>query len=127
MERKDETLRERLLMRLPQPENFAAYQQKVSAQIAKVERVSRHEKWIAGALWLFAIVNLLFLTEWRGEKWMATPHGHLAEFSCLVIFIFGGVVLLGSAIRGNYVGILKEVKQLQLQVLELQAAIEKKS
>jgi hypothetical protein len=122
MEQKSDNLRERLLARLPKPEKLAAYQREVAVEIAKNEKRLRLQKRIAAALWIFAVGFSLLLTLWRGESWMATPHGHMAEFSCLLLFIWGAVQLLGSAIDGSRIAILKEVKQLQLQVLELQAS-----
>jgi hypothetical protein len=127
MKQEGDTLRAQLLARLPQPANYAAYQEQVAAEIAKSEKRLRLEKRIAAALWIFAVVFSLLLTVWRGESWMSTPHGHMAEFSCLLLFIWGAVQLLGSAINGSRIAILKEVKQLQIQVLELQASSQKKS
>ena len=44
MEQQNDTLRERLLSRLPQPENLAAYREETASLLAKHQRALSREK-----------------------------------------------------------------------------------
>ena len=83
MEKQNENLRERLLARMPQPENLETYRKEVEASLQKNQRAFRREKWGVGALWLYVIAFFLVLTLYRGGNWISTPHGHLAEMTWL--------------------------------------------
>jgi len=123
MEQGSDNLRERLLARLPQPANYAAYREGVAAKLSRHEKRLRFDRWATVFVWLFAVAFLLLISVWRGENWMATVHGRAAVFFCIVLFIFGLAQVLGHAISRSHFDLLKEIKQLQLQVLELQASL----
>ncbi len=125
MEKKNDSLRERLLARLPKPENYAAYQEEVAAGIAKNEKRLRRTQWMAKGLWIYVVVLIMLLIGYRGEKWLATPRGHAAEFAGLFLVIYGAMVMVEYFIRKSQIEIMKEIKQVQLQVLELQTKLEK--
>jgi hypothetical protein len=125
MEKQSESVRDRLLARLPQPENLAAYREEVVARLEKNEKAFRREKWGVGALWIFVIGLFLFGACVRGEQWLDTTHGHAYEFMMALLMIWGGAELLRHFINRSRVELLKEVKQVQLQVLELQASLRK--
>src|SRR5438552_397181 len=55
MEPNNESIRDRLLSRLPQPENLAAYRKEVGSLLEKNEKGLRREKWGAGATWFFVV------------------------------------------------------------------------
>jgi len=126
MEQRNDVLRDRLLSRLPQPANYAAYQETVAAEIARNEKRLRRTWWATLALWLYVIAFFMILTMFRGANWLSTPHGHVAELTCLFLIVFGAVEVLKYFISRSRVEILKEIKQVQLQVLDLQAKLEKK-
>ncbi len=65
------------------------------------------------------------LTMWREGNWLVTPHGHVVELVWLFMTIFGAVEWLKYFISRSRVDMLKEIKQVQLQMLELQASIAK--
>jgi hypothetical protein len=96
MEKGSDGLRERLLARLPQPENVVAHREDVAAFLAKHERALFWDKWSGG---FYKLAGLMFI----------------------------GAVSTGLQYYFNRtkVDILKEVKQVQLQVLELQASMVK--
>jgi cobalamin biosynthesis protein CobD/CbiB len=124
MDPANENIRERLLARLPQPENMAAYREEVASMLEKNEKGFRREKRYVGALWVSMVVlSTVFLCV--GASRLNTPVGAgLVSLACLLI-LYGACELLKHFINRSRVEILKEVKQLQLQVLELHALVAK--
>ena len=124
MDPKNESMREHLLSLLPQPANLAAYREEVASTLEKNEKKLRREKRVVIELWTFVVaVSAVFL--WLGGQRFDTLMG--PYFVCMACFwfLFGLVFHVGHFINRNRVDILKEVKQLQLQVLELQALLAK--
>jgi hypothetical protein len=118
MEPKSEEMREGLLSRLPQPANLAGYRREVADLIGKKEKTLRLEKRIAGATWA-AVVVLSVALFWGAGSHDAAWRG---AFACFWM-IFGAVELLKYFINRAHVEALRETKQVQLQILELQALI----
>ena len=124
MEHRSEALRELLLSRLPQPANLAAYQQEVSSLLAENERKLRRNKWTVVRVWIFVIaVSVPFL-------WMAGRHFNTSQGNWFLGLV-GFWVLFGTVEIAKYVGhqgrveVLKELKQIQLQILELHGLLGK--
>jgi hypothetical protein len=123
MER-NESISERLLSRLPQPANMAAYQDEVASLLAENERKLRRNKWTVVRVWIFVIaVSAPFL-------WLAGTHFNTAEgnwFLGLVGFwvLFGAIEIAKYEHNQGRVELLKELKQAQLQILELHALLRK--
>lgn len=121
MER-NESISARLLSRLPQPANMAAYQDEVTSQLAENERRLRRNKWTVARVWIFVVlVSVPFL-------WMAGTHFNTAQgnwFLGLVVFwvLFGAIEIAKYEHNQGRVQLLKEVKQVQLQILELRALL----
>jgi hypothetical protein len=126
MEKQNESVRDRLLARLPQPENLAAYREEVTSTLEKNEKRLRWEKWGVGIFWLYAIGFFLLGSWYRGEQWLDTPHGHAYEFVALLLLLCGVMELIKHSINRSRVELLREVKQVQFQMLELQADLLKK-
>jgi hypothetical protein len=105
-------------------QRMASYREQVTSTLAKNEKRLLLEKWYMTALWLVAIA---FFTAcvMKGEKWLDTTTGHFMEFVVLLLLVSGAVEILKHMVNRSRVELLKEVKQVQLQVLELQAVIEK--
>jgi hypothetical protein len=122
MERKNDGLRERLLSRLPQPENLAGYREETASLLAKHERALFWEKMpsIVCSTSAFAIV---MADNFWGQKLGATTT-HFIQFWAGLLFFVGVFSDLRYNIYRSKVDILKEVKQVQLQMLELQASIQ---
>ncbi len=124
MEKQNDTMRESLLARLPQPENLAAYREETAALLARHEKALFWEKMastmcyvIAGimvALWLLRLIPAPAMRQY---------------FWPMVGFVyFAGVVTdLRYRFYLNKVDVLKELKQVQLQILELQASLQKQN
>ena len=123
MER-NELISERLLSRLPQPANMADYQGAVVSLLAENERRLRRNKWTVVRVWIFIVVlSAPFL-------WMAGTHFNTAEgnwFLGLVGFwvLFGAIEIVKYEHNQGRVELLKELKQVQLQILELHAQLSK--
>jgi len=126
METGNDSIRDRLLSRLPQPANLTAYREEVEAMLGKKEKALRREKWVVTALWLFMVaLSTAFLL--LGGLRSGTPLGLYFEILACFCLIYPSVELLKHFINRSRVELLKEVKQLQLQVLELQASLRKSS
>ncbi len=124
MEPKNESVRDRLLARLPQPENLAAYREGVEASLKKNQRTLRRQRWYSGAIWVYA-VGLFTAFVVIGSQRLNWPPAVWVEMALGLLVIGGSVELLKYFINRNRVEILKEIKQVQLQVLELQASLRK--
>ena len=120
MENRSEGIGELLLSRLPRPANLAAYEEEVKSLLAKNEKKLRQHKWTARRVWIFvAAVSAPCL-------WMAGMHFNTSQgnwFLGTVYFwvLFGAVESAKYASHQGRVELLKELKQTQLQVLELHA------
>jgi hypothetical protein len=120
----NKSISERLLSRLPQPANLAAYQAEVTSLLAENETRLRRNKWTVVRVWIFVVaVSAPFL-------WMAGSHFNTAEgnwFLGLVGFwvLFGAIEIAKYEHNQGRVELLKELKQAQLQILELHALLGK--
>jgi hypothetical protein len=124
MDKKPEPLRERLLAQFePDREKLARYRTEVQAMLAQHERTLRWQKWYAGGIWLFVVLlgtGFLVLGGLRED----TPVGAwLGLFACFLL-ISAAVELVKYFINRARVEVLKEVKGLELQVLELKERLQ---
>jgi hypothetical protein len=118
----NESISELLLSRLPQPANLTAYQKEVTALLAENEKKLRRSKWTVVRVWIFVVlVSAPFL-------WMAGTHFNTAEGNWFLGLV-GLWVLLGAIEIAKYehkqgrVELLKELKLVQLQILQLNALV----
>lgn len=116
----NESISELLLSRLPQSANLAAYQKEVTSLLAENEKKLRRNKWTVVRVWIFVVVvSAPFL-------WMAGTHFNTAEGNWFLGLV-GLWVLLGAIEIAKYehkqsrVELLKELKLVQLQILQLHA------
>lgn len=126
MEKGSESMRERLLARLPQAENVAGYREETVLLLARHERAlywenvtARSINWLGVGLFIFA--NSTWLKELVPKL-----DSHVVIFFdalAVVLFFTGAILLVACQINRSKVDLLKEVKQVQLQVLELQASL----
>ncbi len=130
MEQGNSSVRDRLLMRLPQPENLAAYREETESLLAKHEKALSTEHWTNKVIALCAVALFLFANSIWG------PNAHpawvlkLTQITIISCDVMAGVLFfltvfsnLQQFIYRNQISLLKEVKQVQLQVLELQASL----
>ena len=120
MEKQNESMRERLLANLPQPENLAAYREETAVLLAKHEKAlfwERMGSWAGYGVAAVMLVLWLFrLTPAPGMQQYFWPMVGFAYFA-------GVVGDLRYRFYLNKVDILKELKQVQLQILEVQASL----
>jgi len=122
MVERNESVRDHLLARLPQPENLAAYREEVALMLAKNRKAFLREKWVVCVQLLFAVAFMTYLLL-GGDRLFGTPKGVWLGTLALVLLLYAFVDVLKHFINRSRVEILKEVKQVQLQVLELQASL----
>ena len=124
MDKQNESVRDRLLAHLPDPSRMVEYKEEVQTALAKKARRLRIEKWFVRAFWLYVIARLMVFI-YRGESFAETPHGHRFMIAVIVLFTCGAIEILKHMINRSRVEMLTEIKQVQLQVLELQASLRK--
>jgi hypothetical protein len=123
MER-NESIGELLLSRLPQSANLETYQKEVALLLAENEKRLRRNKRTVVLVWIFVIVvSAPFL-------WIAGLHFNSAEgnwFLGLVGFwiLFGAIEIAKYEQKQGRVELLKELKQAELQILQLHALLSK--
>jgi hypothetical protein len=125
MEKQNDNLRDRLLAHLPDPASADAYKAEVRNVLARNTRRLRIEKWFTRAFWVY-VIALCMVFIYRGESFAQTPHGQRFMFAVVVLFTCGAIEILKHMINRSRVEMLTEIKQVQLQVLELQASIQKR-
>lgn len=108
---------EGLLAHLPDSSQLTSFRQQVTSSIEKNRVRLQRERVIAHAFWIFCAVTATAYL-WFGPDAARFPR---APFLACIFFLWGGVELLKHYIQASRVETLKEIKQLQLQVLELQA------
>ena len=125
MEKGSENMRERLLARLPQPENVAGYREETAGLMARYERALFWEKESARAIASTGIGVFVFANSIWARPRLDAHATVLLDALAVVLFFTGGLMFLGFWISRSRVDLLKEVKQVQLQILELQASFKK--
>ena len=114
-------LRERLLAALPQPENLAAYREETATLLTRHARALRWEKCTANML-VFLAVAMVFL--WNHGPWrLGTSALIWLQVMSAVFFFMGVIYTVRYKVYDSQVATLKEIKQVQLQILELQASL----
>lgn len=125
MEKQNDSMRERLLARLPQPENLAAYREETAALLAKHEKALFWEKMPSTVFCVSA--GAIVIADWFWAQKIGAALNHFIWFWVGLLFLVGTVQDLRYRIYRSRVDTLKEVKQVQLQILELQASLQKRS
>jgi hypothetical protein len=111
----DETFRDRLLSHLPQPGGLAGYRREVAAMLEKNQKRLRLERLIVTAFWVFCVVSVVVYI-WFDKSSAATPKG---PFLACIFMIWGASEVVKHYINACRIDLMKEIKQLQVQVLEL--------
>ena len=119
MEKGDNSLRDRLLARLPQPENFAAYREETASLMAKHEKALFWEK-LMPMIFSGGALGVIVLT---GS--FVGPPADGVKTAFLILFFLSMIYTVSYNVSRSKVVLLKEIKQLQVQMLELQASLRK--
>jgi len=126
MDKKPETLRERLLAQFePDRDKLATYRKEVQAMLEKNERTLRLQKWYAGSIWIFVILmGTCFMT--LGGLYNDKPASiWLGLSACFFVSAFS-LELVKYFINRSRVEVLKEVKGLELQLLEIKERLQQR-
>lgn len=115
-------LRERLLAALPQPGNLTTYREETATLLAKHATALRWDK-IAANTFLWIAVLLFWGSVYSGRLGASAVHAF--QFGSAIFAFLGSFSLIRYGIYASQVATLKEVKQVQLQILELQASLQK--
>jgi len=117
-------MRDRLLAHLPQPENLATFREETASLLAKHEKALYWGKCTTQAIGLLSVgVFLVTMSPW-GLK-LDTTRTVVFDVAAGIFFFMSQMWRLEYNLNRNHVSLLKEVKQVQLQVLELQASLQK--
>lgn len=122
MEHRGESIRELLLSRLPRPEDLANYQEGVKSLLEKNEKALRQNKWTVVRVWIF-VVAVSIPGLWMAGAHFNTPQGNWFLGTTYFWVLFGAIEIAKYVVAKGRVELLKEVKQLQLQVLEIRAVL----
>jgi hypothetical protein len=122
MDKQNESMRERLLARLPQPENLANYRRETEALLAKHDKALFWERWLARTM-LFLGIGVFWLAISSWGRHLNTDQRAGLYVGAALMYFGGAINELGYRISHSKVYLLKELKQVQLQMLELQASL----
>lgn len=123
MAQQTNNLRERLLAALPQPENLAAYREETVALLSKHARALRWEK-ITATTFVFLAAVLLVWSCYPGPLGAAAVYSF--RFGSALFYFIGAIYAVQYKVYDSQIATLKEIKQVQLQILELQASLQEK-
>jgi hypothetical protein len=119
MELNHDSVRDRLLSDSPQPADLEQYRHLVSALLDSNEKRIRRERVLVTAFWVFCAVSAV---AWL---WFSADAAHFPRgpFLACIFFIWGGVEIVKHHINTAQLAVLKEVKQLQIEVFTLQSRV----
>jgi hypothetical protein len=123
MER-SESIDELLLSRLPRPANLAAYQEQVKCLLEQNEKTLQQNKWTVRRVWFF-VIAVSIPSLWMAGAHFNTPQGNWFLGAVFFWVLFGAIEIAKYDHNQARVELLKELKQIQLQVLEVQALLTK--
>jgi hypothetical protein len=119
----NDDIRDRLLLHLPQPRDLTAYRKQVASTLERNQKRIRLERLLATPFWIFCAVTASVYI-WFGNEGSSLPR---APFLACIFLLLGALELLKYHIHSAQVELQKEVKQLQIQVLELQSSFSQQS
>lgn len=123
MAQPSDNLRDRLLASLPQPENAAAHREETATLIAKHNRALR---WDYISIQVLLVVSFVLLYLWSSNRFQLAPQSlHFFQFASAATFVVALLWDVRYRIYKSEIETLKELKQVQLQILELQASLQK--
>jgi hypothetical protein len=126
MDNQSEPLRERLLAQFELDRGkLATYRKEIQAMLDKNERTLRLQKWYAGSIWIFVVLmGTCFMT--LGGFFSDKPAGLWLGLSSCFFLIAAAVELVKYFINRSRVEVLKEMKGLELQLLEIKERLQQR-
>ena len=112
-----------LLARLPQPADLISFRRDMADSIEKNRIRLRREHALVTAFWIFCAASA------TAYLWFGSGPSHFprAPFLACIFFLWGGIELLKHHLNIGRVETMKEIKQLQLQILELHEVVDKQT
>ena len=89
------------------------------------EKTLRRQKWYAGVLWIYAVLLTTAFLILSG--FLNTPPGIVMSFFGVVLLLGAAVELLKYFLNRGRVEMLKEVKRLEILLLEIQERLPKQA
>jgi hypothetical protein len=123
MAQQSNDLRERLLAALPQAENIATYREETAVLLGKHARALRWDYITLNASYVIALILLMIATDRHWHPDAVTRHSF--QLGSAVMFVVGIIFEMRYRIYDSQIATLKEIKQVQVQILELQASLRK--
>jgi len=121
MNQKQTDLTAGLLARLPEPSELMTLRHELALSVEMNRVRLRREHAFVTAFWIFcALTATAYL--WWGTSDSSFPR---APFLAGLFFLWGGIELLKHRLNAGRIETLKEIKQVQLQVLELREVVAK--
>ncbi|HUY32305.1 MAG TPA: hypothetical protein VMV69_05955 [Pirellulales bacterium] len=121
MEPKNDPMRDRLLAEhLPDAGKFTQYRKEVQSMLEHNERGRRREKRGMWLLWGFAVLYTTVFLLLSG-LWHSTPERQwmCSLAMCAFLVVMGAVEVVKHFVNRSRVEVLKELKQVEMQVIEL--------
>jgi hypothetical protein len=124
MENKD--LRDQLLaQQSPRPDKLANYRKEIKIMLEENDKKLNRHKWRANTTWIIYILVTMFLFTYAGP--IDQPRAAFMAALSSYFLLTGAVFLLEYFIHRSQIGVLKELKQVELQVLELREMLQKQN
>ncbi len=118
MENDRDFLRNRLLDHTPGLSDLADYRQFILSTVERDQKRIRRERLLATLFWIFCAASATAWL-WFSADAASWPRG---PFLAGIFFTWGGVEIVKHHINACRIDLLKEIKQIQLQIFELEAA-----
>jgi hypothetical protein len=121
----DERLRRALLERAPDPGAAQAYRRKVEAMIQEKQRRLRRREW-GNVVGFFAALATSITLMIVGGVWY---DGQLKQVwlgvNACFLLVFASVIVFNQLLNWSHVAMLKEIKGIEMRVIEIQQRLEK--
>jgi hypothetical protein len=107
------------------PARHTQYQQEVQHMLSDMEKRVRIETWIVAAQWIFLVfltTAFMLIGGWKHQ----TMTGMWFNIQGLFWFLFGAVFLLMHRFNQLNLALLKEIKRVELAVLEVKEGLPSK-
>jgi hypothetical protein len=125
----DDSLRERLLgQQRPDPGKLATYRKETQAMLEREERRIRFVARYYAAMWIVLVVmGVMFalVAGWSGDQ--PTKVYFTIGLTLMMLFIGGAVQLVGGFIGRARLEVAKDIKGLELRIMELEALLRERS
>jgi hypothetical protein len=125
----DDSLRERLLgQQRPDPGKLATHRKETQAMLEREERRIRFVARYYAAMWIVLVVmGVMFalVAGWSGDQ--PTKVYFTIGLTLMMLFIGGAVQLVGGFIGRARLEVAKDIKGLELRIMELEALLRERS